>query len=270
LGISLNPVSSNHQHILKMVHFFKAVVSLLGVAAVNAAPQLGLDFSGLTSLSDTSSLSSISTAADEPFDANPSYTYSYQVADEEAQTYIAQTESRDNSVVTGEYSYVDPLGSLITVRYTADENGYRETREEQANFVQIRARPVVATVPAAPAVTQVVQQIKPVVQQTVASTAGKSDSDLVAKIIAQLTPFIKTTVSDSLGSGSSAGSTTTTRVTAARPTVTRVVETAPVQDAITSTFGVGGANNVRFESPDTAFAFDFDSAAAAAAAAAAA
>ena len=76
-------------------------------------------------------------------------------------------------------------------RYTADENGYRETREEQANFVQIRARPVVATVPAAPAVTQVVQQIKPVVQQTVASTAGKSDSDLVAKIIAQLTPFIK-------------------------------------------------------------------------------
>ena len=48
--------------------------------------------------------------------ANPSYTYSYQVADEEAQTYIAQTESRDNSVVTGEYSYVDPLGSLITVR----------------------------------------------------------------------------------------------------------------------------------------------------------
>ena len=45
-------------------------MSLLGVAAVNAAPQLGLDFSGLTSLSDTSSLSSISTAADEPFDVS--------------------------------------------------------------------------------------------------------------------------------------------------------------------------------------------------------
>jgi len=256
MGISLNPVSSNQQHILKMVHFMKAVLSLLGVAAVNAAPQNLLDF-------DTSGLS-ISTTAEEPFDPNPSYTYSYQVADEEAQTYIAQTESRDSNLVTGEYSYVDPLGSLITVRYEADENGYRETREEQANFVQIRARPVVAPAPAAPAVTQIVSQIKPIVSQTVASTAGKSDSDLVAKIIAQLTPFIKTTVSDSLGSGSSAassGSTTTTRrVTAAAPVVTRVVEAAPAQDAITSTFGIGGANNVRFESPDTAFAFDFDSA----------
>ena len=45
-----------------------------------------------------------------------SYTYAYQVAAEEEQTYIAKQESRENDVVQGEYSYVDPLGTLITVR----------------------------------------------------------------------------------------------------------------------------------------------------------
>jgi hypothetical protein len=51
------------------------------------------------------------------------------------------------------YSYVDPLGSLITVRYTAGPDGYLETRNTQEGFVTIRqsaapARPVVAQQPA--------------------------------------------------------------------------------------------------------------------------
>merc|ERR1719245_1781999 len=147
------------------------------------------------------------TAADEPFDPNPSYTYSYQVAADDEQTYIAHQEQRDNSVVTGEYSYVDPLGTLITVRYTADAEGYREERTEQANFVQIRSRPAVAV--AQPAVVAepvktIIQQAKPVIQTAVAQNNGASDSDLVAKIIVQLTPFIKTTVSSSLGGASAA------------------------------------------------------------------
>merc|ERR1711936_1459078 len=79
-------------------------------------------------------------AEQDLYDLNPSYTYSYQVADEEQQTYIKQTESRDSNVVTGEYSYVDPLGSLITVKYTADENGYQETRTSEPGFVAIRAK----------------------------------------------------------------------------------------------------------------------------------
>merc|ERR1712029_816152 len=63
------------------------------------------------------------------------------VADEEQQTYIAQEENRDGDVVTGSYSYVDPLGSLIVVTYTAGAMGYTETREVKPNFVTIRERP---------------------------------------------------------------------------------------------------------------------------------
>ena len=59
-------------------------------------------------------------------------------------------EARKDNVVTGEYSYVDPVGALITVTYIADENGYREERKSQANFVQIRAQPVVRVVEPAP------------------------------------------------------------------------------------------------------------------------
>merc|ERR1711997_849209 len=76
-------------------------------------------------------------AEQDLYDLNPKYAFTYQVADEEQQTYIKQSEERDNNVVTGEYSYVDPLGSLITVKYTADEDGYREERTE-ANFIAIR------------------------------------------------------------------------------------------------------------------------------------
>ena len=43
--------------------------------------------------------------------------------------------------MTGSYSYVDPLGSLIVVTYTAGAMGYTETREVKPNFVQIRERP---------------------------------------------------------------------------------------------------------------------------------
>merc|ERR1711981_1118859 len=97
--------------------------------------------------------------------------------------YIAHDENRDGAAVTGQYSYVDPLGNLIIVKYTADENGYQETREVQAGFVTIRAKPVKKTVVAVAPPAPRPQPPK------------RNDADLVAKIIAQLTPFIKTTVS---------------------------------------------------------------------------
>merc|ERR1719210_1046489 len=43
----------------------------------------------------------------------------------------AQQESRDSDIVRGSYSYVDPLGSLITVNYEAGPMGYTETRNVQ-------------------------------------------------------------------------------------------------------------------------------------------
>merc|ERR1711892_1290444 len=77
----------------------------------------------------------------EGFDENPQYNFNYKVADDLEQTYIAMDEARDGENVRGRYSYVDPLGSLITVTYTAGPEGYQETREIQENFVIINQRP---------------------------------------------------------------------------------------------------------------------------------
>merc|ERR1712106_666774 len=77
----------------------------------------------------------------EGFDENPQYNFNYKVADDLEQTYIARDEARDGENVRGSYSYVDPLGSLITVTYTAGSEGYQETREIQENFITINQRP---------------------------------------------------------------------------------------------------------------------------------
>ena len=123
---------------------------------------------------------------------NPTYSFTYQVADEEAQTYIKQEEKREDDVVSGQYSYVDPLGALITVTYTADNDGYREERTSQPNFVSIRNAPVV------------VEEPKPIAPKPAPAPAPQkkdtTNDDLIARIISQLTPFIKSTVNNSLGS----------------------------------------------------------------------
>merc|ERR1711892_476532 len=77
----------------------------------------------------------------EGFDENPQYNFNYKVADDLEQTYISMDEARDGANVRGSYSYVDPLGSLITVTYTAGSEGYQESREIQENFVTINQRP---------------------------------------------------------------------------------------------------------------------------------
>merc|ERR1711887_198592 len=78
-------------------------------------------------------------AAAEPT-ARPVYNFEYKVADNEAQTYISQSEARDGETLTGTYSYVNPVGSLITVEYEAGPMGYTQTTSEQAGFVQIRSK----------------------------------------------------------------------------------------------------------------------------------
>merc|ERR1711935_591480 len=77
----------------------------------------------------------------EGFDEDPQYNFNYKVADDLEQTYISRDEAREGENVRGSYSYVDPLGSLITVTYTAGSEGYQETREIQENFVNINIRP---------------------------------------------------------------------------------------------------------------------------------
>ena len=50
----------------------------------------------------------------EMFDENPTYNYNYKVADDTEQTYLSLEEARNDGVVTGMYSYVDPLVSSPT------------------------------------------------------------------------------------------------------------------------------------------------------------
>jgi len=176
------------------------------------------------------------------FDPNPQYTYQYQVANEKFQTYIAQKESRDGDAVTGTYSYVDPLGQLITVTYTANAaDGYSETREVQANFLQIRSKPATKEV-VIPTTTKVVQ-------------TKSDDSDLVARIIGELTPFIKETVSTSLNAQE-------TVVAVAQPapapvqTVVVAAQPVAVASAVESRFGTGAGNSISVETPEYTFATD--------------
>merc|ERR1711953_1585624 len=227
---------------------------------------------------------------EEFFNPNPKYTYSYQVASDAEQTYIAHQESREDDQVNGEYSYVDPFGSLITVVYTAGPMGYSETRTVTPNQVEIRrkAQPAPAPVPTpAPVrpvlpvrpVQTIVEQVRPVVEQVVEeNSAGAQDTDLVARIIAQLTPFIRNTVSSSLSSGGSSSSSvssvpvtqlTSQSSSATRVPVTPVAVPVPVRVAVDSgsaagqnslqgIFGLQGENNVRVETPDFNFAYDLD------------
>merc|ERR1712212_497787 len=83
-------------------------------------------------------------AADAEVSAKPVYNFEYKVADNDAQTYISQSEDRDGDSLTGTYSYVNPDGALITVNYEAGPMGYSQTSSEQAGFVEIRPQPAKA------------------------------------------------------------------------------------------------------------------------------
>ena len=160
---------------------------------------------------------------------NPSYNYAYQVSDDESQTYIAHQEGREDNVVTGEYSYVDPFGALITVTYIADSNGYREERKSQPNFVQIRALPVARVVPEpapkpAPVRRVVVAKPAPAPVRRVVPAAP-----VRTVVPARPAPAV-----------------------VPAPIVREVVNV----EKVANIFGTGGSNNVKFTSPDSTFAFD--------------
>lgn len=62
---------------------------------------------------------------DAEYDANPSYSYAYDVHDQLTGDSKSQHESRHGDVVHGSYSLVDPDGTRRTVDYTADpHNGF--------------------------------------------------------------------------------------------------------------------------------------------------
>ena len=71
-------------------------------------------------------------------DDNPSYTFQYKVADNEEQVYQAHHQDMADSVVNGEYSWVDPVGTLHLVRYRADDTGFHIIdMQQKQGFVNI-------------------------------------------------------------------------------------------------------------------------------------
>ncbi|XP_034114391.1 cuticle protein 7 [Drosophila albomicans] len=59
-------------------------------------------------------------AAPEPYDADPKYSFGYDIQDGYTGDLKSQHETRHGDVVKGSYSVVDPDGTKRTVDYTAD------------------------------------------------------------------------------------------------------------------------------------------------------
>ncbi|CAH2230488.1 jg18591 [Pararge aegeria aegeria] len=79
----------------------------------------------------------------EPYDAHPSYDFSYSVADGHTGDNKSQHESRDGDVVHGEYSLVEADGSVRRVEYSADaHSGFNAVVHRSAPSVH--AAPIIA------------------------------------------------------------------------------------------------------------------------------
>jgi hypothetical protein len=52
---------------------------------------------------------------------HPRYSFNYGVTDHHTGDIKSQSETRDGGVVKGQYSLVEPDGSIRTVDYTADD-----------------------------------------------------------------------------------------------------------------------------------------------------
>ncbi|CAG7822400.1 unnamed protein product [Allacma fusca] len=85
----------------------------------------------------------------EPFDPNPQYNYAYSIADVLTGDSHAHQEARNGDAVQGQYSLVEPDGSIRTVTYTADDvNGFNAVVDRSGAAVVKSAVPAVAKVAA--------------------------------------------------------------------------------------------------------------------------
>jgi hypothetical protein len=87
----------------------------------------------------------------EPYDPHPQYNYGYSVSDGLTGDSKTATESRDGDVVKGQYSLVEPDGSIRTVTYTADPvNGFNAVVDRSAPTAVVKAAAVPVAKVAAP------------------------------------------------------------------------------------------------------------------------
>ncbi|KAL0266554.1 UNVERIFIED_CONTAM: hypothetical protein PYX00_009064 [Menopon gallinae] len=86
----------------------------------------------------------------------PKYSFNYGVNDAHTGDIKQQTEHRDGDVVKGQYSLVEPDGSVRTVDYTADPiNGFNAVVVKSAPSVHVK--PVAVAAPAPVAIAKPIQ-----------------------------------------------------------------------------------------------------------------
>jgi hypothetical protein len=87
----------------------------------------------------------------EPFDPHPQYQFGYSVSDAVTGDQKSHSESRDGDFVQGQYSLVEPDGTIRTVTYTADGvNGFNAVVDRHAPQVRAVAAAPVQYAAAAP------------------------------------------------------------------------------------------------------------------------
>ncbi|XP_055376180.1 cuticle protein 7 [Condylostylus longicornis] len=153
--------------------FIKSIVCLavLGVAVASVVP-----------LGHHAVYSAVPAHLDEEhldYYSHPKYAYNYGVADAVTGDVKSQHEVRDGDVVKGQYSLVEPDGSVRTVDYTADDhNGF--------NAVVTKTGPSVHVAPAAHVAPAVVAHAAPAV--AVAHSAPAVLSHAVAPAVVAHAP----------------------------------------------------------------------------------
>ncbi|KAJ9588159.1 hypothetical protein L9F63_018463, partial [Diploptera punctata] len=95
--------------------------------------------------------------------SHPRYAFNYGVNDQHTGDVKQQSEQREGDVVKGQYSLVEPDGSIRTVDYTADPiNGFNAVVSKSGPGIHATAPVVKPVVPVAPIV---VKPVAPVVKQ---------------------------------------------------------------------------------------------------------
>merc|ERR1712165_108799 len=252
-----------------------SVVSALqpSIAQAVADALAGLRTSSITSTSSKSSLAAANAAAAQKAavasaDVGPvakaEHNFEYEVADNDAQTYISQSEDRDGDNLTGTYSYVNPDGALITVNYEAGPMGYSQTSSEQAGFVEIKPQPAKApssssSFASGSKVTSSSSGSRFSGATSTASNTGFSStssssssvdqSALIAQIISALQPQISSAVQSAISSSSATSTFVAAQpVAVAAPPRARLAALPAPTGGVAGTFGDGFS--VKIDTPE--------------------
>jgi|ERR1711997_994310 len=198
-------------------------------------------------------------AADAEVSAKPVYNFEYKVADNDAQTYISQSENRDGDSLTGTYSYVNPAGALITVNYEAGPMGFSQTLDQQDGFVEIKPQPVKVSSSSSSSasgsrVTSSGSGSRFSGATSTASNTGFSSSSvdqsaLIAQIISALQPQISSAVQSAISSSSATSTFVAAQpVAVAAPPRARLAALPAPTGGVATTFGDGFS--VKIDTPE--------------------